>query len=697
MVRALIWRKISVMKATPAVVAVFILLLLAPPCASGLDGYLDLAGSRTDTDGQRRESLRQEYNLTWSHDLAPYVDLRAGVRYYRFNQDVDLALSTYQAEFQPMAELMWRHPLFAFSSSARRRYAEATATSGNITSDNVLLSFKTRDQRYPLLGVRYDWQHVYDTIDGLDRDVRDESLQLTADYLAGNDILNYTFTSRNTENVVSDLQSRRTEHRGRWYHADAGLADGKLSFLVSYDVSYAEQTDRLLAGEAVLDPITAAAGLYARDESPDLGELTPVPGLTDGNTTAPTTPAIDIGGAQISQNIGVDLGFPRPITWLYLYTDGLSGNQPTWRVFVSSDNLDWEPAMFAGPITFNAALDRYEFPLGGIESRYVKLVKDGLNEVLDVMVTEVVALQTITIDSERTRISRTHNAAGRLSYAASKRVGASFDGSLGHDTSAGPTGDRTSLDYSVRSHWLMTSALAHRWRWTQSVTRLDDAADQRNDVASYTLVVEPRASLAASLGAQRRWSYLDQLEDQRQQSYFLAIDGQPVPRLRTSLTSSWNRIEQRRDGSINDVTSWGGRLDGQLTGTLDLNATYRYQDFADRDEGTGRVRRMVDIGFAWRASRTIFLRGRLAATRESTSTVSHDYLLSWRPAPRIVVTGQLYLDTIDGRQQSRRLAASATYELGRRSNLNLRWNEIDLSDAGGTFTETVQLALRIGI
>jgi hypothetical protein len=170
-----------------------------------------------------------------------------------------------------------------------------------------------------------------------------------------------------------------------------------------------------------------------------------------------------------------------------------------------------------------------------------------------------------------------------------------------------------------------------------------------------------------------------------------------VPQLRASLTGSSNRIEQLDGGPTNDVLALGGSLDARLTSSLDLNASYRHQDYTTGDSGDERARQVGDVGFTWRASRNIFARGRLAATSEESSTLSHDYLVSWRPVPRLAVTAQIYLDTIDGRQQSRRLAASATYELGRRSMLHLRWNEIDLTDAGGSFTETAQLGIRIGI
>ena len=679
-----------------AFLLVFSVLVLVAPARAHLGGYIDLSGNRTDIDGLRREVFRQEYDLQFNHSLVPFMRVRASMWYYKFDQDVDLSLSTFQEEYQPQAELIWSHPVFNFTTSAYRRRAKASVLTGNITTDSFLASFKTRNQRYPLLGLRYDWQHSFDNISGFERDVHDERLQLTAEYLKENNDLYYTFNHRNNENVVSNVETTRRDHRARWRHSQHRLDEGRLDLQFNYIFSYAEQYDRLLAGNTILEQVPLAAGLYARDESPDLGVLAPVPGLIDGILTAPTIPPIDIGGASSGQNIGVDLGFERPVTALYLYTDRLSSIQPLWRIFISNDNLNWTPWTFSGPEEFNAALSRYEFAFPGVITRYVKLVKDGINEIVDVMVTEVEALQLIEDVNERARIGRAHYADGRLGYAFTDRLRAAIDGSAGYDSGGGPIGDRSNVDYTLRGIWDMSRVFTHQLQWSQSFTNLAVGDDQRSDIATYSLLYEPHETISSSFGASSRWTYLDEFKDAENRNAFLDISGRLVPRLNLSVGGSVSRVESFLASKINDVATVRGSFDGNVARWLDLGFSYSYQDYTGEPEVDHRIRRTSVLTYNWRISSTLFSRGRVSRIRDEISTLRQDYLLSWNLLPRLSVTGQVFLDREDHGRRSERFAGNANYELGSNSMIYFRWNKHDLTQAGGNFTETLQLGFRLG-
>ncbi len=675
---------------------ILVVIVAAAPASANLGGYIDLSGNRTDIDGLRRESFRQEYDLQFNHVLTPYVRFRASARYYKFDQDVDLALSVFQEEFQPQLELIWRHPVFNFTTSAYRRRAKASALTGNITTDSFLAAFKTNDERYPLLGLRYDWQHVFDNISGFEREVHDERLQFTAEYLRTTNDLYYTFNNRINENVVSNVESTRRDHRFRWRHAQNRLADGNLDLNFNYNFSYGEQYDRLLAGDSILERIPIRVGLYALDNSPDLGTLDPVPGLSDGNLTAPTIPPIDIGGATIGRNIGADLSFERPVTALYLYTDRLSGIQPTWRFFVSTDNLNWTPWTLSAPVEFNAALSRYEFAFPQVTTRFVKVVKDGINEILDVLVTEVEVLQLIENVNEQARIGRAHYADGRVGYRLTERLKASVDGSLGYDSGGGPTGDRSNIDYTARGVWDMSGAFTHQLQWSQSFTDLEVGDDQRSDIATYTLLYEPRETISSSMGASARRSFFEGLKDADNRNAFIDISGRLVPRLNLSVGGSLSRLENYLTRLTNDVGTLRGSLDGTVAPWLDLGFGYTYQDYSGEPNVERRIRRTADLSFNWRLSRTIFARGRITRIVDVVSTLRQDYLLSWNMLPRLSVTGQVFFNREDQGRRSERFTGNATYELGSNSMIYFRWNQHDLTQAGGNFTETLQLGFRLG-
>ncbi len=550
---------------------VVLTLLMAQTALADLGGYVDFSGNRTDSEGIRRESLRQEYNLAWSRQLTPYLGLRSGLRYYKFDQDVDLSVATFQEEFQPSVDLFWHHPLFAFSTSARRRRAEATALAGNITTETFLANLRTQDQRYPLLGVRYEWQHLFDTVAGFDRDVNDERLQATADYNTGTDSWHYSFVHRVSENVVSDLESTRREHQIRWSHVEPNRVGDRLALQFNYSFNYSEQTDRLVSGDEILERVPVAAGMYAEDEIPGLGALEAVAGLNDGDTATPTIPAIAIGGAAAGRNIGLDLGFARPLVALYVSTDRLSGVQPGWRLYHSDDNLNWTEASFIGPVVFNAALSRYEFSFQALTHRYLKVVKDGANEILDVLVTEIEALQAVPVLDAQRRLGRAHRADARLAFEFNDDLGTSLDASAGLDERAGPLGDRSNADYSWRAWWQMSPSIQHQWRWTQSFEQFAAGDDQRDDVVAYTMLYEPLETVSTAVGALSRWNYLAGRLDQDQRNLFIDLGGRPVPRLNASLGGTWSRIENRASAVTSDVAAMRSALDGRVTGWLDLS------------------------------------------------------------------------------------------------------------------------------
>ena len=115
----------------------------------------------------------------------------------------------------------------------------------------------------------------------------------------------------------------------------------------------------------------------------------------DGDTDSPTDPIIDIGGALTGRKIGADLGFERPVSALYIYTDRSAGDGPVWQIYASNDNLDWRLVSASPGSTFNPALNRYELLFDSVETRYIKAVKGGVGDIDPVHVTEIEALETL--------------------------------------------------------------------------------------------------------------------------------------------------------------------------------------------------------------------------------------------------------------------------------------------------------------
>ncbi|MCK9997422.1 MAG: hypothetical protein KAH56_14200, partial [Candidatus Krumholzibacteria bacterium] len=275
-------------------------------------GFIDLSAVQAQVNDLDEETLRQEYNIAFTQNLAPWVDLRLAVRYYKFDQELELLLGGYRKEFQPSGELRWNHGLFNFSTSAFRREV-TTSARGLIITKDFQSSLRTVDQNYPVVELRYDQQHTYSPQLEDDWDIKNSRIQANADYRPGVHDFNYSFSHIRSQNVISTVSSHVNRHLFRWSGTGRVLEGGRLSLSGRYSFNYASQTNQTNDGGPVLELAPIAVGLYSLDFAPDLGQLDPRPSLADGNKVDPVLPLIDIGGGGNGHNLGADLGFTQAV------------------------------------------------------------------------------------------------------------------------------------------------------------------------------------------------------------------------------------------------------------------------------------------------------------------------------------------------------------------------------------------------
>jgi len=67
-----------------------------------------------------------------------------------------------------------------------------------------------------------------------------------------------------------------------------------------------------------------------------------------------------------------------PVSLVYVWVDKALPAQVSgafgWTAYRSDDNVDWVPVPLAGPVTFGAFDNRFEIPIEGTRSRYLKVV-----------------------------------------------------------------------------------------------------------------------------------------------------------------------------------------------------------------------------------------------------------------------------------------------------------------------------------
>jgi hypothetical protein len=169
-------------------IAVFLVLSASGADAALWDpfsGFIDLSAVQAQVNNLEEETLRQEYNIAFNQKLAPWVDFRLALRYYKFDQELELLLGGYREEFQPSGELRWNHGLFQLTTSAFRREV-TTSGQGRIITKDFQSSVRTLDENYPVVELRYDQQHTYSPQLEEDWDVKNSRFQANADYRPGN-------------------------------------------------------------------------------------------------------------------------------------------------------------------------------------------------------------------------------------------------------------------------------------------------------------------------------------------------------------------------------------------------------------------------------------------------------------------------------------------------------------------------------
>jgi hypothetical protein len=684
------------------VLIALLLLWLAPSLlpreAAGVDwlnGFVDITAVQAETEGVDQNTLRQEYTAILSGKLLPYVSLRTSFRYLKFDLDRAEVIDDTREEIQPSGGLIWKHPLFVFSGSGLRRRVEGDLIPGRLVTDNAQFAFSTREERYPLVSLRYDWQHIYDkdVIDS-DHDTRDRRFQAGASYAGINNDVSYTFTRRLGENIISGLETTRNDHLFRWGASSSPMESGNLHLSANYRFSHSSQTDEITTSGTVIEEIPISSGLFAVDTSPENGALEVIPALTDGDRVSPTAPPINIGSGATDRNVGADLGFARSVSTLYVRTDRASGPLLQWRVFTSSDNLSWQLVDANPTIEFNVALDRYEIEFDSIETRYVKVVNAGLNPVAEVFVTEIQAFRERGSD-ELERTERDHLVDGRVSYRVTERLDTSADFTYQHDTAAITVEDRDVIDYALRGRYRQSDVVSHEVWWDQSYQDFEGPGDDLSDrSASYTLRLDPLPTLTSSLSLSNRRSFIDGERELEATSALAEASGMPVRGLNLSMEVGRNRNDAFFLGRRDISWTYRASLDGSFTRSLDAIISYLYRRTTSRPEDEARNRNEYSLGFDYRMTRTILGRGTVTIVNDVRDTVSQDYLLTWNLTPKLSLGAQAFLDDVDEGVSTDRYNANLNFYVNQRTTLYLTYSIVDFTGAGGVRTDSFQQGLR---
>ncbi len=676
-----------------------LILALVPGEASALladriQARLDLTAVQSETGDLRNENVRQEYGANWNRQLLPYVNLRASFNYFKYDVIQEEVQSLWSKEMSPRTEISWSHPQFSFGAAASRRDSWAIGGLGVLRNDAWNISFRTRNPSYPIATLYYDWQRNHETGSGSPRDTRDRRLQAGVSYTHGGSSLGYTQTRRLSENLLPGLETEQLDHMVRWSSSLSGLEGGRVQLATFYTFIRNERVDRVKGGE-LLEGVTIGTALYAFDTAPEFGSLEELISLSDGNVETPVDPPVDLGGNQEFHNLGADLIFSRPVSSIFVYTDRASSSFITWDVFSSEDNLDWTPQSAGLVSSFNASLNRYEISFDSFEARYVKVVNRGLNEVTEVLVTEIEFYQAIL--SEDREVTRdTQLVQLRLGVQFHERFFASVDLSMQQEPASGLVDERINRGYTLTGRYRMTRWLTHQARWEQSVQDFrTEGADLLDNLASYSLVADPLETLNATFTLMKRENWYQDTLGQEALSGLISLRGQPAWGL--ELTSSLLRSQTVLHLENREYATWAFRntLGGAATRSFDFMFSYSLRDTRTVDDVYHYRQHVWGVEGRYQMTQTLFGSARFNYITERDNYMSQDYAMNWRPVPAWTFSGSASLTDSDGGLDSRRYSIGTNFDLNRRSAFYLRLAITDLSEAGGSKTTSFQQGFRM--
>ncbi len=663
--------------------------------ADRIQARLDLTAVQTESGDLRDENYRQDYNAVYTRQLLPYLNLMGSFRYFKYDVMQEEVESLWSKEMNPRAELNWKHPSFHFGAGASRRDSWALGGLGVLRTDAMNFTFRTRNPNLPVAIASYDWHRSLETGSGAPRDLLDQRLQAGISYTKGGSSLGYTQTRRLSENLLPGLETEQLDHMVRWSSSLSGLEGGRVYLSSYYTFIRSERTDRVLSAGAILERIPLLLSLYAFDTAPEFGALDELAGLSDEDTATPVDPPVDIGGDNENQNLGADLGFARPVSSAFVYTDRASSASLVWDLYTSEDNLDWTSQAASLSGNFNASLNRYEIEFAEVEARYVKVVNRGFNEVAEVLVTELEFYQAL--QAEEQDVTRDMQMAQlRLGVQLHERVLASVDLSMQQDPATGSVGKRTNTTYSILGRYDMSSWLRHQVKWEQSLQDFrDEGSDLLDNLASYTMLIDPLETLNATFSLAQRQNWIQGELDQEHRSASFGFRG--VPAWGIEWAASVLRNQAILHASDREYATWAFRnsLGGAMTSSFDFRFTYSLRDTRTEQDDFHFRQHVWGLEGRYQLTQDIFGSARVNYVTERDDYISSDYNLTWRILPALNINGSANLSDAEGGLKSRRYSTGANYNLNRRSDLYLRYSYTDLSEAGGSKTTSFQQGFRM--
>jgi hypothetical protein len=662
--------------------------LAAPARAADLSGSALVATTGTTTGGVQSDLLEQQYTLGLLQPLTPYLTVRLGYQYFDVGTTFQDGTTFSRGTSLPLVELLYDRDRLSGRVSFYQLSIDSSAEVEDLDRRSLAANLSFKPSTWPGFSVNFrDDRNVAD-VSAFGRDVSSRLLDLTAFYNRRHWSASYTFETLDVENPSNAFRTGQDRHEAR-ASAQRSFWAGRFSMGLSGRFSRLDRSASVGEGAELAEPLPAAAGLFAVDTSPEIGELAPSPTLVDGDAATPASPAVEIGGASTFRNVGLDLGLTRPVTRLEVAVDAVSGPAVVWQVYRSRDNLFWE-AVPGATSTFDSGLLRYRIRFPQTEDRFFKAVNVSPNAASAVRVTEIRALVDLSTTAlDESSSDDRYRADLTLGFNPSRRVSAAVG--------VGASSDETLTAGLVRRDYEEAHALA---RLTVGLARgldlnlgyrYNDSEDRREPVLlrtvsqySANLAWRPLATVDAALTASRRDESEKTTLLQSQDSVRLGVALELLADLRYVTDVDVSRLDDPFAGRSRNSWTWTQTLEmrplpswdvaGSLT--FSRNETFAGEPLLDRTQ--------YQLWTTWSPTAYLSLSGSWWYTDDGgRGSLNQSYNVSYAPGDRLTVsaTYQGY-DDVGGIETSTD-SLGATYRLFTQFLLFLNFSRSTTQDAQG--------------
>lgn len=635
------------------------------------------AGTSVRDDGEN-DILSQDYTLRLMQPITPWITLFVSYVDSDFRSEDQDGIDFQRLLREATAQLVYARSTVSAQVGVQDRRNRGTSDVDNFQAHSIYGQAAWNPTWGPTISLRVrDAENEADTA-VFGRSVETFNLDFDVDYSRRTWSAHYTYQDFNLKNLDNGYTLDLERHMCRGLFSNQFL-DGRIALSGDALVSHDEQLETAGDGADIAEPLDARQILFALDTTPEQGELDPAATLGLGQPGSPARLSIEVGGANLYRNVGLDLGFTRQVSRIEISVDGVSDSGLLWRVYHSPDNLNWDPVAVETTV-YEPAFDRYIIRFPQITDRYFKAVNLSTNTRSDVVVTGIRALMDAPQFGRRERRSTNFRGYLQARFLPWERLSTTVN--LGYSGVSGtaeglPLRDVQDFSFDTLVQWDFIDTLGLRLQYIFADHRRDEDPVLRRQEERFlaSLVWTPLETVDGLLSASRREESEEGLLLRRSDLVTARATTALYPDLQ--LTSEVNRSQAEDDFSGYDLASWTWRetLESRPTRDWILSGGFAQTWY----DATGRIsisrRSSVNIRTDVVVNRYFSCGGDWVFGREDDrNNFTQRYHASWTPGSRLSFNGSYIMTSTAGGFETSGAAANLNYKVNTYLNLFASYN-----------------------